>query len=463
MNIIEAVEDKALFGSLFKDPSTWCNWRVFLKSVFGLELTVEETETFKRLTARSVAPAGPFSEVFALVGRRGGKSFISALIAVFLACCRDWTPFLAPGEFGYVMVIASDRQQARVVLHYVKGILKLPVFKALVAVDNKWEIGLRNRIIIAIKTSDYRSLRGFTVCAAVLDELAFWTATGENPAQEILTALRPALATTPGSLLLGISTPYSRIGPLYESYHEKYGQEDPHVLVWRAPTRDMNPTVPQDVIDCALARDYTAARAEWLAEFRDDLEAFLSAAAIESAVVKGRTFIPPSSDIEYRAFVDPSGGRADSFTMAIAHRTPEGRIIVDNVLEKKPPFQPSNAVYEFSQTLGWYGINYVFGDRYAAEWVAQTFRSRGVTYWPSKLNKSEIYLEFEPLVAQGSVELPDNDRLVEQLKGLERRTRSGGKDSVDHFPGRHDDLANAAAGAAVLANLYRPSVWTAIP
>jgi hypothetical protein len=49
------------------------------------------------------------------------------------------------------------------------------------------------------------------------------------------------------------------------------------------------------------------------------------------------------------------------------------------------------------------------------------------------------------------VRLLDHARLKLQLGGLIRRTRSGGKDSVDHKPGQHDDLANAAAGALVLA------------
>ena len=65
----------------------------------------------------------------------------------------------------------------------------------------------------------------------------------------------------------------------------------------------------------------------------------------------------------------------------------------------------------------------------------------------------EIYLEFEPLMAQRRIELLDSKKLQNQLKGLERRTRSGGRDLVDHYPGGHDDLANAVAGACVVANI----------
>jgi hypothetical protein len=37
---------------------------------------------------------------------------------------------------------------------------------------------------------------------------------------------------------------------------------------------------------------------------------------------------------------------------------------------------------------------------------------------------------------------------VAQICGLERRTGRSGKDSIDHAPNGHDDLANAVAGAA---------------
>jgi hypothetical protein len=47
--------------------------------------------------------------------------------------------------------------------------------------------------------------------------------------------------------------------------------------------------------------------------------------------------------------------------------------------------------------------------------------------------------------------LLDHPRLVAQLCALERRTARGGRDSIDHPPGAHDDVANAAAGALVLS------------
>ena len=386
------------------------------------------------------------------MGRRGGKSFIASLIACFLALFHDWRDYLSPGETGWVMVIAADRKQARVILGYIKAILQIPMFNKFVEKELTWEIRLKNQIIISVKTCDYRTLRGYTIVAAICDEMAFWRSEGANPAQEILTALRPALATVPGSLLLGISTPYSKIGPLYESFKNKYGKDDPDILVWKAPTKIMNPMIPDRVIDKALKDDYSAAKAEWLAEFREDLETYLPTEMIEACVVPRRWQLPKIEGIYYKAFADPSGGRADSFTLGLAHKTKESeKIILDRIEERQPPFNPRAVVEEFSKIIKSYGISKVTGDKYAGEWVSSAFRANGITFKSSELNKSEIYLEFEPLLAQRGVELLDNKRLFNQLRSLERRTRSGGRDSVDHSPGLHDDVANAAAGACVLA------------
>src|SRR5205085_7711562 len=61
--------------------------------------------------------------------------------------------------------------------------------------------------------------------------------------------------------------------------------------------------------------------------------------------------------------------------------------------------------------------------------------------WSSDVCSSD--LELLPRLCSGEIELPDDRALIDQLAGLERRTRSGGKDVIDHPPGGHDDLANA--------------------
>ena len=74
----------------------------------------------------------------------------------------------------------------------------------------------------------------------------------------------------------------------------------------------------------------------------------------------------------------------------------------------------------------------------------------GVTYELSEKPKSDIYRDMLPLLNSRKVQLLDDRRLISQLHGLERRTARGGRDTIDHGPGAHDDIANAVAGALLL-------------
>jgi hypothetical protein len=93
----------------------------------------------------------------------------------------------------------------------------------------------------------------------------------------------------------------------------------------------------------------------------------------------------------------------------------------------------------------------VQGDHWGGEWPREQFRKHGVQYEPSKKTKSDIYLEFLPLLNSHRVELLDHTRLIAQLTQLERRTARSGHDSIDHPKGAHDDVINSAAGALVMA------------
>ena len=301
-------------------------------------------------------------------------------------------------------------------------------------------------------------MRGYTILAALCDEIAFWTGEdSSNPDAEVVNAIRPAMATVPGALLLCASSPYARKGVLWESYHRYFGQ-DGSILVWNAPTRTMNPTVPQSFIDAEIERDPASAAAEYLAEFRTDIEAYVSREALDTVVEWGVAERGPLPGKRYAAFVDPSGGSADSMTLAVAHK--EGEIaVLDLLREIRPPFSPEGVVTEFADALKRYKINKVSGDRYAGEWPREQFAKHGLKYEPSKDPKGALYLNLLPQINSARVRLLGSQRLVRQLMGLERNIKRGGKDSIDHARGAHDDLANACAGALLAATAKQPQAW----
>lgn len=450
MTILEALRTPALFGRHFDGPS-WEPWRAFLAALFGLPLSAAQLAVYRRCTGRESARMHPVPrEAWVIAGRRGGKSRIAALVAVWLAT-KNYDGVLAPGERGTLPIIAADRRQARSVLRYVNGLLDgSPVLSQLVLNRTTESVELANRIVIEVHTGSFRSIRGYTVIAAVLDEVAFYRSDDSAaPDRELVAALRPAMATVPGALLLAISSPYARRGVLWDAYRRHFGQES-DVLVWQAPTAVMNPGIPEALVRAAYEEDEASAAAEYGAEFRRDLEAFVTREALEACIIPGRLELPPMTGVRYRAFVDPSGGSRDAMTLAIGHA--EGRVIVvDAVRERRPPFSPEHVVAEFAALLKAYRTTVVTGDRYAGEWPRERFREHGIAYEPAEDAKSALYGAALPIVNSGRLELLDLPRLHAQLLGLERRTARGGRDSIDHAPGAHDDLANAVAG--VVASL----------
>lgn len=355
------------------------------------------------------------------------------------------------------MVIAADRKQARTIMRYVSGLLNaVPMLKQLIETERQESIDLRNRVTVEVHTASFRTTRGYSVCAALLDELAFWQGDdSSNPDTEILNAIRPAMATIPAAMLLCASSPYARKGALWEAYHRYFSKDGP-ILVWQAGTRTMNPTVPQSFIDTEFEKDPISAAAEYGAEFRTDIESFVSREAVDACVECGTHERGYMNGTHYGAFVDVSGGGADSFALAVAHREDEVGVL-DLVREVRPPLSPEGVIAEFADTLKCYGVRSVTGDRYGGEFPREQFRKHGIQYEPSKDPKGSIYLNLLPLLNSGKVRLLDNKRLVAQLIGLERNTARSGRDRIDHSRGGHDDLANAAAGALVTAIV--PKSW----
>jgi hypothetical protein len=114
---------------------------------------------------------------------------------------------------------------------------------------------LNNAVTIEVATCSYKTVRGYSICAALLDELAFWpTDDSASPDTEIIAALRPARATIPNAMLLCASSPYARRGVLWTAFNKYFGK-DSSALIWKSDTRRMNPSVAQSVIDEAMEAD----------------------------------------------------------------------------------------------------------------------------------------------------------------------------------------------------------------
>lgn len=444
------------FGRHFEPLKSWLPWMTVWKALFGLELSDDERTLFERCTGRKELFLGIIAEAWFLCGRRSGKSRFLAFMAVILACFRDYSAYRAPGERIVIMVLAVDTAQAGVIFGYARALLtETAMLKGWLERETNDTLELKNGVSIEVHVSNYKSVRGRTVAAALCDEICFWKSEeSRNPGAAVLTALRNSSGTIPDALLICASSTYDRSGVAFEAFDKHWGKNDSPVMVWRADTKTMNPTFRQSVIDAAYAQDAISASAEYGSEWLSHVAAAYLDDVIDEAVCRERRSLPPDSATTYVGFVDSSGGQHDSMVLAIGHRRRD-KLILDRLVVARAPFEPNVVTADFAQVLSAYRITTVVGDRYGSQWVVSAFNRHGITYRASDLDKSAIYRELTPLLSAGLVELLDDARLLLELRQLERRPgRNGRPDSIDHRPGGRDDISNAAAGCLVGASKY---------
>jgi hypothetical protein len=459
VSLRRALSDDTLLGSVL-GGDTWATWRTLLIAAMGEQLTDNERVLFKQLTGGRVCePAQRVEELVAVVGRRGGKSRAIAALACYLAGLCDHGHVLVPGERALVLCIAPDVRQAHVVLNYCEAIFRsTPLLRQLIGNRTADTLSLTTGVDIEVRAASFRRLRGHTFVAVIADEAAYYLSdeSSANPDTEILNAVRPGLATT-GGLVAMISSPYAKRGELFEAYRRQYGPEgDPRILVVQGESRTFNPSLPQYVVDRALERDHAAASAEYLAQFRSDIETFISREQVESCIERGVFERSPVKGVKYFSFTDPSGGSSDSMVRAVGHMD-DDMLVVDAVREITSPFDPESAVETISQMLASFKIDKTRGDRYSGQWCAQSFEKRSIKYEHSDQNKSQLYIEMLPRINAKTIRLLDHPRVTNQICLLERRTVRGGRDSIDHPPNTHDDIANAIAGLCGIASAKRSS------
>lgn len=434
-------------------PDTWVPWRAFLCALFGLPMTERELRHFQECTGRMTPPTRPAREVWVICGRRGRKSSIAALLAVWRACFYDYSGIVAPGERVKVPIIAKSMEQAKAIRGFAVQIFKRTMLGALLEGEPLAEtIALTTGVDIVITACNLSAGRSHASSAVLLDEVAFFhSEDSTTPDEDIVRGVKPGMSMIPGSILGGFSSPWAKRGVLYKKFREHYGRDD-GALVWKASSTYMNPDKElAETVRLALMEDPVGAQTEYNAQFRSDVAAFVPEEVVDAAIVRGRGWLPFDPANRYFAFCDPSAGVADDMTLGIAHADyARQKVVLDVIQVISPPFEPSEAHAAFAETLKRFGLRFITGDRFAFGYVADAWRPYQIGYLDSELSRSEIYGNFLPLLMNRQVELPDDPKLRAQLIALDRRTTAN-REVIDHPPGGHDDAINSAAGACVLA------------
>ena len=298
MNIIDAFHDRNLLGHGIRDFSTYKVLEVILRAIFALGFRDDEQRAlYTRFTGRTGIPANPFRQICMICGRRSGKSFLMALIAVYLALFRSYNKYLARGEVATIMVIAADRDKARTIMRYIAGILEAPLLKQKLRKQRASAFEFHGNVVIEVATCSFRSVRGYTIVCVLADEAAFWSdESGANPASAVFTALKPAMMTVPDSMMIIGTSPWSRRGPVWDFRDRWYGVENDHTLVWQADTLSMNPSIDPAEIQREYDLDPVSAAAEYGAQFRSDIECLLTREVIDAITIPKRFELPFDPD-----------------------------------------------------------------------------------------------------------------------------------------------------------------------
>ena len=450
-NIIEFIEDDALIGDKNLSPAQ----RMSLKAVYGLPLSPEERSLFRETTGRQgYVPGTEQSEVTFCLGRRAGKSDkLAANIAVYEACARDFK--FSVGEIPIVMIVSTEKErQSRIVFQYVlQKMERSLILKRMIKSVTTQEIRLKNRAIIQVYPCAVAQIRGASLLCFIGDECAWWRVEGKDVDTEILSAARPGLSFE-HSKLIKISTPYMRRGEIWNDYRRYFGKDDAEVLVFQGATELFNPSFSKIKLDHAQEKDPVAYEAEFLARFRQDLSSMYEPESVDRAINFDRPMeMGYREGNEYHAFVDTAGGGGrDCYAISIGHRDREGeRIVVDVVRSRAPKFDPAEVTAQYCELLKSYKVFRITGDKFSGDFASSLFAKGGIEYIRSEKTKSELYLEAESVFNTGGADIPNRAILIDQLKRLVRKVRSGGKDSVDVEVGSEDE-ANVVCGLVTLVS-----------
>lgn len=459
MNIIEFMEHPDIMGTQYTGKS-WEAMKSVLSGAFCVPMSAGRLKLFKRLAGHREPPTEQVSELHIIASRRSGKTDAISAVAIYLATVgvslTNQLDKLSAGENAYISIIAPDRDQANLLIAYIKGkLLDSPVLAPMIDRVTTDSIELNNKVIIKVNTATFRAVRGKSNLAIIIDEACFLRSENSaNVDEEIYRAATPSLATLKG-MVICISSPYSRKGLMFRKYQKHFGQNT-STLVVQGGVYDFNPTIDPQIIADAIADDPESAASEWLGQWREGISDFIDRQLIESLCRPCDRDLPYNKANYYVAFVDPAGGGKDHYTLAIAHKDQDGLVIIDVLRGELGT--PAEITQRFAQLINEYRAHIVEADRYAGSWPSDEYRKHRVNMQHCELNKSEIYRFALPVLRNMKAELPYHKTMVNEFSILERTALSGGKERIDHPKGAafHDDYANAVCGAIYLASKQEP-------
>jgi len=418
-------------------------------------------------------------------GIRAAKSLISALglLRSVLTCQFRRPPEKGetPGPDGLVGVRDGELVRAAIVgptlkhteacFEHIVGTMRAsPVLSTMLvkvlatSVTIRRPDGTNVRIERVAAASGGSGLRSTWLAGALFDEADFHGA--EDAAVNLISQLDAARTRLlNGAQIWVVSSPWSDSTPFHKLFTDAFGKPDADTLAFHSDSRSMNPTLSQALEDAERAKNAENAAREYDAiPLRTNSKRWFPEDCIVKAVDKARPQTLPYIRTLHYAGAD-WGFSKNSSTLAISRWNGErAQLAFYDELQptEEESLRPKVVVRAFMRHAMTYGCKTIRSDHYlaairdqeVADFTAElpdgSIRRRVPADEPFDPNRdavTEMFTELRRRMQAGLVELPDDPRLLEQLRGTTSVPMAGGavKILLPKQGTAHGDLLMAVA------------------
>jgi hypothetical protein len=444
--------------------------RAILRAIEGrplgeLATHPEVVTSFGGAEAIAVLPSTAPLEFDLLAGIRTGKSQIAACRALHASQTVDVSG-LSAGEVPRVSVLSLDLDKADVVLdHLVGTMLARPALKGLLLEPpSDRTVRVRHpsgRPIEIACVAGARAGAGVVArwsASAIFDEFARMFGSADGAVVNFDDARRAVLGRLlPGATILSIGSPWAPCGPAHERFLERHGKPAPDHVVVRVRADAMNPAWWTEArIQRLRASNDLAFSTDVEANFADPAETFILQSELRRVTRAESGDLPPCvRPRKYVCGVDP-GTRGNAFTMVLlaASTDAEGVVRYEVAMAREwrgtslSPLSPWATFAEIHRLIEPYGDPLVVTDQHSADAHVDICRRQGIRLhvWTiTAQNRSTLFEALKGTLASGTISLPPDRTLLNDLSSVRRRLTPTGitYDLPRTSNGRHGDYVPA--------------------
>lgn len=381
-------------------------------------------------------------------GRRAGKS--STLCRVAVAEGMYGGHKVPPGDVGIFVFVSVKADEARSRLKTIREILDV---LGVSYSPRGMEIELRDRpIIFRVYPANFRTIVGMTCIGFVADECARWRDddAGANPASEVLSSLRPAMATMRNAKEFLSSSPWAQADAHFEHF-ERGNTEDQMVV--SGASWEFNPTLTREYCQ-KLEPDVPTFEREYCAiPMSSDSSQFFDAAAIDMCMDSGLVLPNYAKYGEKTTAGADFAFRSDWSSIVIAHKSGD-RYRVGEISIQKPrfglPLAPSEVCASFAEVCRRHSLRGVMADGHYRESIVEHLASHHLAFFDSPSRPADVFVRTRSLMYQGLIDLPKDPDLKSRMLQISCTPTPNGRLSIK-IPRRKDSGHSDDISAMVLA------------